>query len=114
MIESKKIISLRKAQDASDLIYIWNVPKDLPYFDGHFPGMPILPAVACIDASLEAIRLEMALEDAPFFRSIKTAKFTGVVNPGDEMKLQVSHEQNTWKVLWSKLGVQTAEIRLEL
>jgi 3-hydroxyacyl-[acyl-carrier-protein] dehydratase len=113
MIESKKISLLRKARDQDGIIYLWSVAADLPYFSGHFPGMPILPAVACIDVSLEVIRRELELESAPYYQKIKTAKFTGVVKPGDEVLLNVSREENSWKILWSKEGVQTADIRLE-
>ena len=76
--------------------------------------MPVLPAVACIDVSLEVVRQELNLETAPFYRAIKTAKFTGLVVPGDEVMLKVSHAEKIWKILWSKRGVQTADIRLEI
>ena len=114
MLESKKLISLRKAPDEPSIIYHWEIPETLGYFDGHFPDRPILPAVAWIDACLELARLEKAAEGAPFMRSIRSAKFTGAIVPGDRVKIVASQDSDKWKFVWSKDSAQIAEIDLLL
>lgn len=81
----------------------WLVPADCPYLDGHFPGQPVLPAVAMIDGSLELYRLSHAGGGAcaPGGRlSLKKAKFTGVVVPGMKVSICLLHGENRFDVDW--------------
>jgi 3-hydroxymyristoyl/3-hydroxydecanoyl-(acyl carrier protein) dehydratase len=101
MIEPKKSFQFSKA-------FQWEVPADLSYFDGHFPGNPVLPGIAIIDASLEAIRLERGMEEPPYVRKVDSAKFTQVIQPGHIVDLEIVENVVTWK----RDGVQVAEVRL--
>ncbi len=67
---------------------VWDVQSALPYFDGHFPGNPVLPGVAMIDAILEAIGGKLtALKSAKFMRPIYPGMMVDIrahqVSPGD-------------------------------
>lgn len=69
----------------------WSVPKDLPYFKGHFPGNPVLPAVALLDLSLVIVnRIDSKLES--MFLTIKSAKFSEVIRPEDLLSVKVRRD----------------------
>jgi 3-hydroxymyristoyl/3-hydroxydecanoyl-(acyl carrier protein) dehydratase len=80
----------------------WNVPADCPYFEGHFPGMPVLPAVGMIDGSLELLK-RSGVAFGPQRLSLKKAKFTGIVRPGMTVKVSVEHKENRFDVEWRSL-----------
>jgi uncharacterized membrane protein/3-hydroxymyristoyl/3-hydroxydecanoyl-(acyl carrier protein) dehydratase len=57
------------------------VPADHPAFAGHFPGRPLLPAVALLDVVIEAAARHFGI-DAPV-AAMPHAKFTAPLVPGD-------------------------------
>jgi 3-hydroxymyristoyl/3-hydroxydecanoyl-(acyl carrier protein) dehydratase len=66
------------------------VPPTLVHFEGHFPGLPILPGVVQLDW---AIRL--AAEHVTGVRDIESVdrlKFTAPVMPGAMLDLKLSHD----------------------
>lgn len=88
----------------------WKIPADLPYFDGHFPGTPVFPAVGIVDASIVVLRHVL---DAPQleFRSVETAKFLNLIIPGTEVRVEWnletdSSEQKSYTVNWIKSSNQ--------
>lgn len=56
------------------------VPPDLAYFEGHFPGLPILPGVVQVDWSVKLARERFAL--AGEFAAAENLKFLSIVRPG--------------------------------
>ena len=74
-----------------------NVSINEPFFQGHFPGHPVMPGVLIIEALAQASGLLVQLSvkrDAgpqPLYYLVKVdkAKFTQVVSPGDQLILQV-------------------------
>lgn len=74
-----------------------NVTMNEEFFQGHFPGNPIMPGVLQVEAMAQtagAIVVE-ALEDyknrkiGVFFMSIDGVKFRKPVKPGDQLKIHV-------------------------
>jgi beta-hydroxyacyl-ACP dehydratase FabZ len=67
-----------------------------PFFQGHFPGMPIMPGVLQIEALAQvgAVLVLRELEDAdtkiPLFSGIDGARFRRPVVPGDTLRLEVT------------------------
>jgi 3-hydroxyacyl-[acyl-carrier-protein] dehydratase len=68
-----------------------------PQFQGHFPGMPILPGVMIIEAMAQTagvlVGLTMDLADKGakvFFMGVENAKFRRKVVPGDVLELHVA------------------------
>jgi len=79
-----------------------------PWFQGHFPGRPIMPGVLIIE-SLAQIGGILAYASDPFdtanhlmfFLGIDKAKFRHTVEPGDRLDLHVEvmqHRTNVWKL----------------
>ena len=93
-----KIDSLKSA------IGIKNVTFNEPYFQGHFPGFPIMPGVNIIEALAQtaAVMVGVSLDLADknlliYFMGIDNCKFRRKVGPGDVLELKV-------KVLRGKIG----------
>ena len=72
-----------------------NVTRNEPFFDGHFPGNPIMPGVLVIEAMAQtaALLLLHELEDRDrkvlFFSGIEKARFRRPVVPGDQLRMEV-------------------------
>jgi predicted hotdog family 3-hydroxylacyl-ACP dehydratase len=62
------------------------VPADAAYFDGHFPGRPILPGVVELLLALEARARERG--SAQTLRELKFARLRQLVLPGQRLDLQ--------------------------
>jgi 3-hydroxymyristoyl/3-hydroxydecanoyl-(acyl carrier protein) dehydratase len=96
----------------------WEVPNELPYFAGHFPGNPVLPAVAVIDASLELLR---RILDKPSveLKSIHSAKFVSLISPGMPVHISLRSHTSTvsgksWNVVWNTPNGETSRLLAEL
>jgi beta-hydroxyacyl-ACP dehydratase FabZ len=72
------------------------VSRNEPHFEGHFPGLPIMPGVLILEALAQAGALYAAHVGAfdpatqiIFFMSVKDAKFRKPVVPGNVLTLEV-------------------------
>ncbi len=77
------------------LVAIKNVTINEPYFQGHFPGQPIMPGVLQVEAMAQASGLIMLrrakADEAPkvvFFMSADKVKFRKAVVPGDVLEIR--------------------------
>lgn len=75
------------------IVGIKNVTVNEPFFQGHFPGKPVMPGVLILEAlaQLSGILLLKRSEDKgrlAYFLSIDKAKFRKVVRPGDQLRLE--------------------------
>ncbi len=73
---------------------IKNVTINEPFFQGHFPGQPVMPGVLQIEAMAQAAGLLMMklgnVEDKlAYFMSCDKVKFRQVVVPGDQLVIDV-------------------------
>src|SRR4030043_90409 len=84
---------------------IKNVTINEDFFQGHFPGHPIMPGVLIIEALAQvagvlAFRSGISEGKSVYFMSIEKAKFRKPVVPGDQLRLEISIVQqrgNVWK-----------------
>jgi 3-hydroxyacyl-[acyl-carrier-protein] dehydratase len=77
------------------IVGIKQVTVGEPFFEGHFPGAPVMPGVLVIEALAQAgaLLVMREIEDhdrkLPFFSSINNARFRHPVVPGDTLILEV-------------------------
>ena len=79
------------------LIAIKNVSYNEPYFSGHFPVRPVMPAVLILEAMIQAtgILALRSLDRVPsddslyYFVGVDRARFRQPVEPGDQLRVEV-------------------------
>lgn len=77
------------------VVAIKNVTINEPFFQGHFPGYPIMPGVLVIEAMAQAGGIIMLAEIPDrekkliVFTGIERAKFRRPVTPGDQLRIEV-------------------------
>ncbi|HEY1647923.1 MAG TPA: 3-hydroxyacyl-ACP dehydratase FabZ [Terracidiphilus sp.] len=82
-------------EPAKRLVAIKNVTINEPFFQGHFPGYPFMPAVLVVEAMAQAGAIIMLAEipdrdrKLVMFTGIERAKFRRPVTPGDQLRIEV-------------------------
>lgn len=77
-----------------------NVTVNEPFFQGHFPGHPIMPGVLIIEAMAQVggMLLLGTIEDPDqkvvYFMSLDNVKFRRPVLPGDQLRCELEMIQN--------------------
>lgn len=85
------------------IVGIKNVTINEPFFQGHFPGHPIMPGVLILEAMAQtagvgALNIPGNLGKLAYFLSIDNAKFRKPVLPGDQLRIEA-------ELLKVKMGV---------
>ena len=65
-----------------------NVTMNEEFFNGHFPGHPVMPGVLVIEGMAQCLGvlvMESALGKVPYFAAIENTKFRNPVRPGDTL-----------------------------
>src|SRR5512139_1678538 len=77
------------------IVGIKNVTINEPFFQGHFPGHPIMPGVLLIEAMAQTAGV-LSLHTEPeaqkkviYFMSIDKARFRKPVLPGDQVRFEM-------------------------
>lgn len=86
-----------------------NITNNEAFFQGHFPGNPIMPGVLIIEALAQvggilAFHSGVTPGNSVYFLSIEKAKFRKPVVPGDQLRLEVNVVQVRRDVVWKFLG----------
>jgi len=87
-------------------IGIKNVTMNEPFFQGHFPGHPIMPGVLIIEAMAQTPAI-LVIEttgnragNVVYFMTVDQARFRKPITPGDQVELHVTKQRNrgnVWK-----------------
>lgn len=77
------------------IVGIKNITIDEPFFQGHFPGHPVMPGVLIIEALAQAggilaIKAMGGRKRIAYFAGIDNCRFRKPVVPGDQLRLEVS------------------------
>jgi len=78
------------------VVALKNVSINEPFFQGHFPGVPVMPGVLQIEAMAQAggILASRSIQFDPtthvmVFMAIDAVKFRKAVVPGDQLRIEV-------------------------
>jgi len=88
-----------EVQGTERLVGIKNVTFNEPFFQGHFPGHPVMPGVLIIEAMAQAggMLLMGAVDDPQskvvYFMSLDGVKFRRPVVPGDQLRFELEMVQ---------------------
>lgn len=75
----------------------YDVPVDLPLFQGHFPGYPILPGVIVLEMLAQTGALALLSRDefkgkVAYLAGVDSARFRRPVQPGDTLRAEMAME----------------------
>jgi beta-hydroxyacyl-ACP dehydratase FabZ len=89
------------------IVGIKNVTANEPFFQGHFPGAPVMPGVLIVEAMAQCSAV-LILRDIPdrdeklfLFGGVDKARFRRPVVPGDQLRMEcevLQRRSNTIKV----------------
>ncbi|NRA25895.1 MAG: UDP-3-O-[3-hydroxymyristoyl] N-acetylglucosamine deacetylase [Opitutales bacterium] len=101
------------SEDCDKLWAIKNVTINEPFFQGHFPGRPVMPGVLQLEAMAQAggvllMRKTGSTSTLAFFMSADKVKFRNTVEPGDQLCIEVSLN----KIRHNRIGVCSAQCRV--
>jgi len=95
------------SEDGKKVIGLKNVSANEPFFQGHFPGLPVMPGVLILEAMAQCAAI-LFLKDLPdretkvfYFGAVDRARFRKPVMPGDQLLLEIellARRSNTVKV----------------
>ena len=87
--------SILELDPARRIVGIKNVSINEPFFQGHFPGAPVMPGVLIVEAMAQVAAV-MVLKELPdreqklvYFSGIDQARFRQPVIPGDQIRIVV-------------------------
>ncbi|MCL5965877.1 MAG: 3-hydroxyacyl-ACP dehydratase FabZ [Deltaproteobacteria bacterium] len=88
------------------IVGIKNVTIDEPFFQGHFPGHPVMPGVLIIEALAQAggilaLKAIGGRKRIAYFAGIDGCRFRKPVVPGDQIRLEITvlaHKGPVWKM----------------
>lgn len=105
MLLIDRVIDVVRAESCTG---IKNVSVNEPFFQGHFPGHPIMPGVLIIEAMAQTAATLVvdsldgvdAATHIVYFMTIENARFRKPVVPGDQLHIKVKKERqrgHVWK-----------------
>jgi 3-hydroxyacyl-[acyl-carrier-protein] dehydratase len=98
-----------ECEPSQHLVALKNVTVNEPFFPGHFPGRPVMPAVMILEVMAQATGI-LALrtldrlpteESIYYFVGVDGARFRQPVMPGDQLIVRIDllkHSRGIWKV----------------
>ena len=77
------------------IVGLKNVTINEPFFQGHFPGVPVMPGVLIVEAMAQVAGIMTYAEEPGinekliYFTGIENAKFRRPVIPGDQLRIEM-------------------------
>jgi 3-hydroxyacyl-[acyl-carrier-protein] dehydratase len=99
---------VKEIEPGKRIVALKNVSMNEPYFEGHFPGRPIMPGVLILEAMAQAagILVFRTMGHKPsenyvyYYAGIDGARFKRPVLPGDQLEIEVTivgSKRGIWK-----------------
>ena len=84
--------------EAKRIVGIKGVTANEWFFQGHFPGLPVMPGVMQVEALAQTMAIYVAQQEGfgdriGLFAGIEDCRFKRVVQPGDRLSLEVTMEK---------------------
>jgi beta-hydroxyacyl-ACP dehydratase FabZ len=82
-------------EEGKSLMALKNMTINEPFFQGHFPGQPVMPGVLSLEIMAQAgsflmlNQIEDPLSMNMFFSTVEAAKFRKPITPGDQLKVHM-------------------------
>ncbi|MGI9335128.1 MAG: 3-hydroxyacyl-ACP dehydratase FabZ [Gammaproteobacteria bacterium] len=113
MVLIDRVLSFKHGES---LVALKNVTYNEPFFPGHFPNKPVMPAVMIIEAMAQATgilglrSLNIDLDDRSvyYFVGVDNARFRQPVAPGDQLIIEVKLRRTT-RGVWKADAVATVD-----
>ncbi|MDR2550353.1 MAG: 3-hydroxyacyl-ACP dehydratase FabZ [Desulfobulbus sp.] len=99
-----------EVEQGKHIVGIKNVTMNEPFFQGHFPGEPVMPGVLILEAMAQVGSILVCLSDQEmigrlaYFAGVDKARFRRIVRPGDQLVLKLEMLKQKGKVI--KMGGQ--------
>ena len=95
-----------ECDDDKHIVGIKNLTYNDLFFQGHFPGEPIMPGVLQLEAMAQVGGILLSRKtnvrgNIPLLMAIDKAKFRATIYPGDQMRIEVSILQARTKIVRS-------------
>lgn len=91
---SGKVENLKVLEKTENSVILeFSVPKTSPYFDGHFPGFSILPAVAQVELIIRSASEYLAT--GINILEMRRIKFTKFIRPNISLSLRLEKKDKT-------------------
>jgi 3-hydroxyacyl-[acyl-carrier-protein] dehydratase len=92
---------VKECEPGKRIVALKNVSANEPYFQGHFPGRPIMPGVLILESMAQAAGLLVFSgegegqrdERVYLYVGIDNARFKKPVTPGDQLEIEVKLER---------------------
>ena len=94
-----------EVEEGERIVGLKNVTINEPFFNGHFPGHPIMPGVLIVEAMAQTggllmmREMENVAEKVVYFMSLDDVKWRKPVVPGDQLIFEVKLVQRRRRVL---------------
>ena len=109
-----------EVQGTKRIVGIKNVTINEPFFQGHFPGHPVMPGVLIVEAMAQVggmllmSTIEKPEDTVVYFMSIDGVKFRRPVIPGDQIRFEVETVQVRGKTVKMKgVGLVEGQVAAE-
>jgi 3-hydroxyacyl-[acyl-carrier-protein] dehydratase len=110
-----RILELEKYTRAVGLKH---VAQDEPFFAGHFPTRPMMPAVLILEALAQVAGVLAFYSlggrgaNLPLFTGVEKARFRAQVFPGDQLRLELEVTRRRGDRFWQFAGTASVEGKL--
>jgi 3-hydroxyacyl-[acyl-carrier-protein] dehydratase len=97
-----------EVEQGKRIVAIKNVTMNEPFFQGHFPGFPVMPGVLIVEAMAQVAAIMAYLvsgkesgDKVSYFMAIDKCRFRKPVKPGDTLRIEIDtifHKRGIWSV----------------